>query len=47
MPPAIQSVSQFGGFSYQLLDQTCGPIEDLAAAAQQLIAQGNQTPGLT
>jgi hydrophobic/amphiphilic exporter-1 (mainly G- bacteria), HAE1 family len=47
MPPAIQSVSQFGGFSYQLLDQTGGPIEDLAAAAQQLIAQGNQTPGLT
>jgi HAE1 family hydrophobic/amphiphilic exporter-1 len=47
MPPAIQTVSQFGGFSYQLLDQTGGPIEDLAAAAQQLIGEGNRTPGLT
>ncbi len=47
LPPAINGLSQFGGFSYQLLDQSGGPIEDLAAAAQQIVAQGNQTPGLT
>ena len=47
LPAAIQGLGQFGGISYQLLDQSGGPIEGLAAAAQQLIAQGNQTPGLT
>ena len=47
LPPSIQGLSQFGGFTYELLDQTGGPIEDLAGAAQQLIAQANQTPGLT
>ena len=47
LPPSIQGLSQFGGFSYELLDQSGGPIENLEAAAQQLIAQGNQTPGLT
>ena len=47
LPPAIQGLGTFGGFTYELLDQSGGPIEDLEAAAQQLIAQGNQTPGLT
>ena len=47
LPPSINGLGQFGGFTYELLDQSGGPIEDLAAAAQQLIAQGNQTPGLT
>jgi HAE1 family hydrophobic/amphiphilic exporter-1 len=47
LPPAIQGLGQFGGFSYELLDQSGGPIGNLEAAAQQLIAQGNQTPGLT
>ena len=47
LPPAINGLSQFGGFSYQLLDQSGGPVEDMAAAAQQIVAQGNQTPGLT
>jgi HAE1 family hydrophobic/amphiphilic exporter-1 len=47
LPPSIQGLGQFGGFEYQLLDQSGGAIEGLQAAAYQLIAQGNQTPGLT
>ncbi len=47
LPPSIQGLGQFGGFTYELLDQSGGPITNLEATAQQLIAQGNQTPGLT
>jgi HAE1 family hydrophobic/amphiphilic exporter-1 len=47
VPPSIQGLGQFGGFTYELLDQTGGPIEGLAAAAQQLIGDGYKTPGLT
>jgi HAE1 family hydrophobic/amphiphilic exporter-1 len=47
LPPSINGLGQFGGFTYELLDQTGGPIENLGAAAQQLTAQANQTPGLT
>jgi len=47
LPPSINGLSVFGGFTYELLDQTGGPIDNLAAAAYQLIGQGNQTPGLT
>ena len=46
LPPSIQGLSQFGGFTYELLDQSGGPIQNLEAAAQQLIAQANRTPGL-
>jgi hydrophobic/amphiphilic exporter-1 (mainly G- bacteria), HAE1 family len=45
LPPSI-NLGTFGGFAYELLDQSGGPIENLESAAQQLIAQGNQTPGL-
>ncbi|HYM24076.1 MAG TPA: multidrug efflux RND transporter permease subunit [Vicinamibacterales bacterium] len=47
LPPSIQGLGQFGGFTYELLDQSGGPIENLSAAAGDLIAKGNQTPGLT
>jgi len=47
LPPAINGLGQFGGFTYELLDQSGGPIEGLAAAAQDISAKGNQTPGLT
>jgi HAE1 family hydrophobic/amphiphilic exporter-1 len=47
LPPSIQGLGQFGGFTYELLDQSGGPIGGLETAAQQLIGQGNQTPGLT
>ena len=46
LPPSIQGLSQFGGFTYELLDQSGGPIQNLEATAQQVIAQGNRTPGL-
>jgi HAE1 family hydrophobic/amphiphilic exporter-1 len=46
LPPAINGLSQFGGFTYELLDQSGGPVENLEAAATQLIGQGNRTPGL-
>ncbi|MBI1872374.1 MAG: multidrug efflux RND transporter permease subunit, partial [Acidobacteria bacterium] len=46
LPPSIIGLGQFGGFQYELLDQTGGPIENLAAAAQTVVMQGNQTPGL-
>jgi hydrophobic/amphiphilic exporter-1 (mainly G- bacteria), HAE1 family len=45
-PPAIQGLSTFGGFTYELRDQTGGTIEELQNAANALIAEGNQTPGL-
>jgi len=47
LPPSINGLGTFGGFAYELQDQTGGPIEGLAAAAQQLIGQGYATPGLT
>src|SRR5437763_22438 len=47
LPPSIPSLAVFGGFTYGLLDPSGGPIENLAAAAQQIIGQGNATPGLT
>ena len=47
LPPTIQGLSVFGGFTYELLDQSGGPIENLEAVAQQVVAKGNQTPGLT
>ena len=45
LPPSV-SIGNFGGFQYELLDQTGGPIEDLANAARNLAGQANQTPGL-
>jgi HAE1 family hydrophobic/amphiphilic exporter-1 len=47
LPPSINGLGNFGGITYELLDQSGGPIQNLEAAAQQIIAQGNQTPGLT
>ena len=47
LPPSINGLGVFGGFTYELLDQSGGPIENLEATAQQLIARANQTPGLT
>ena len=47
LPPSINGLGQFGGFTYELLDQSGGPIENLQSTADQLVAQGNQTPGIT
>ncbi|HEY7790507.1 MAG TPA: multidrug efflux RND transporter permease subunit [Vicinamibacterales bacterium] len=45
-PPPIQGIGQFGGFQFELLDQSGGNIEDLANQAQSLAMRGNRTPGL-
>jgi HAE1 family hydrophobic/amphiphilic exporter-1 len=45
-PPPIRGLGQFGGFQFELLDQSGGPIEDMAAAARAMIGAGNQTPTL-
>src|SRR5215475_10249925 len=47
LPPSINGLGQFGGFTYELLDQTGGRIENLQAAADRLVAEGNRTPGIT
>ncbi len=47
LPPAIQGLSTFGGFQFEALDTSGGDITRLSTAVQQIIGQGNQTPGLT
>jgi HAE1 family hydrophobic/amphiphilic exporter-1 len=46
LPPSVNGIGNFGGFQYELLDQSGGPIENLAATARALTGQANQTPGL-
>jgi HAE1 family hydrophobic/amphiphilic exporter-1 len=47
LPPAIQGLSTFGGFQFQALDMTGGDINRFSGVVQQIVGQGNQTPGLT
>ena len=42
-PPAIQGLSVFGGFQFEVLDQTGGPISGLADATNAVAAAGNQS----
>jgi HAE1 family hydrophobic/amphiphilic exporter-1 len=42
-PPAIQGLSPLGGFQFQVLDQSGGEIEALAATTQAVIAGATQT----
>jgi len=42
-PPGIQGLSVFGGFQYELLDQTGGDISRLADALRAFIARANQS----
>ena len=46
LPPPIRGLGAFGGFQFEVLDQTGGPIEDLAAATTNLVRAGNQHPQL-
>ena len=46
-PPAIQGLSTFGGFQFELLDQSGGDISVLADTARQLIGAGNQSGVVT
>jgi HAE1 family hydrophobic/amphiphilic exporter-1 len=45
-PPAIPGLSRFGGFEFQILDQTGTNIETLAQGTQAVVAAGNQSPKL-
>jgi HAE1 family hydrophobic/amphiphilic exporter-1 len=42
-PPGIQGLAIFGGFQYELLDQTGGEVSGLADAAAALAARANQS----
>jgi len=42
-PPAIPGLSRFGGFEFQVLDQTGTDVAALASATQALTAAGNQS----
>jgi HAE1 family hydrophobic/amphiphilic exporter-1 len=42
-PPGIQGLSVFGGFQFEVLDQTGGDITGLAAATRSLVARGNES----
>jgi hydrophobic/amphiphilic exporter-1 (mainly G- bacteria), HAE1 family len=42
-PPGIQGLSFFGGFQFEVLDQSGGDITGLANATQALVNRGNQS----
>jgi HAE1 family hydrophobic/amphiphilic exporter-1 len=42
-PPSIPGLSRFGGFEFQVLDQTGGDITNLARATQALVGAGNRS----
>jgi HAE1 family hydrophobic/amphiphilic exporter-1 len=45
-PPSIPGLGRFGGFEFQVLDQTGTDINNLASATQAVAAAGNQSPRL-
>jgi HAE1 family hydrophobic/amphiphilic exporter-1 len=46
LPPPIQGIGRFGGFTFEVLDLAGGTVDQLATATDTLVAQGNRTPGL-
>ncbi len=42
LPPPIRGLGAFGGFQFELLDQSGGPIENLATVTGNLVRTGNQ-----
>ncbi len=46
-PPSIQGLSAFGGFQFQVLDQSGGDITRLASVTQQIIMAGSQSGQVT
>jgi HAE1 family hydrophobic/amphiphilic exporter-1 len=46
-PPAIQGLSTFGGFQFEVQDATGGDISNLANVTYQLMAKGNQSGQVT
>jgi len=45
-PPSIPGLSRFGGFEFQVLDQTGTDIANLGSAAQAVVMAGNRSPKL-
>jgi HAE1 family hydrophobic/amphiphilic exporter-1 len=45
-PPAVEGLSNFGGFTYELEDQGRNTLPQLASAANQIVARGNADPDL-
>jgi len=45
-PPAIDGLGMMGGFEYQLMSTGNSSIQDIAAFAEEFIAQANQDPSL-
>ena len=46
-PPAIQGLSTFGGFQFEVLDLTGGDITNLQTATQQMAGAGNRSGRVT
>jgi HAE1 family hydrophobic/amphiphilic exporter-1 len=46
-PPSLQGVSAFGGFQFEVLDGSGGPIENLASVTQQIIGKAMQSGRVT
>jgi HAE1 family hydrophobic/amphiphilic exporter-1 len=46
-PPSINGISAFGGFTFEVLDQTGGDINQLAQAAYGVIGAAMQSPSVT
>ncbi|GGC59932.1 efflux RND transporter permease subunit [Chelatococcus reniformis] len=46
-PPPIQGISTTGGFEFYLQDRTGGTLDQLAAAAQKVVAAAGQRPELS
>jgi HAE1 family hydrophobic/amphiphilic exporter-1 len=42
-PPAIQGLSRFGGFQFEVLDASGGDIATLATATYQIVGRGNES----
>jgi hydrophobic/amphiphilic exporter-1 (mainly G- bacteria), HAE1 family len=46
LPPPIQGLGQYGGFTFELLQTGSGDLGDLERVLHQLVAKGNQQPEL-
>jgi HAE1 family hydrophobic/amphiphilic exporter-1 len=46
-PPPIQGLGVFGGFQFEVLDQSGGTVQGLEQATHNLVGQGGKSPDLT
>jgi HAE1 family hydrophobic/amphiphilic exporter-1 len=47
LPPPVEGLGTFGGFQYVVQDQGGHTVQELAAATQEMVAQGSQDPALS